>query len=265
MFKILAAHFRKVGRAFTLCSNEIATGIQTDDQDLKQTGFRRLMGLLISRLILWGIIGFFSGVRNWELLKGYAIFVTFFYIIAAVITASTPAPEPPKQEVVTTPSDDIKMKHAKEGRNALLDYISIVCESLIEQMAIYRPGTRDELAYPSLNRCIHMEKGVPVVSVQLHYEGEIDPAQFKERFNDRMAQKLDSGTFSSKPPAIFYEKDGTPHTAIQAIRCVPLKGKKSLRLDVVRVNEAALALMDDVERESQSEVVAEEQLDDGEL
>lgn len=54
-------------------------------------------------------------------------------------------------------------------------------------------------------------------------------------------------------------------TAIQAIRCVPFKGKKYIRLDVVRVNEAALALMDEVERESQSMIDGEEQLDDGEL
>lgn len=162
-------------------------------------------------------------------------------------------------------SDTIVMKHAMEGRNALLDMISIVCESLAEQTEIHRPGARDELAHPALNKCIHLEKGVPVVSVQLHYEGEIDPAQFKERFNDRMAQKLDGGEFSGKPPALFYDKDNTPHTAIQAIRCVPFKGKKYIRLDVVRVNEEALALMDDVERERQAEVVAEEQLDDGEL
>lgn len=157
------------------------------------------------------------------------------------------------------------MKHAKEGRNALLDNITIVCESLVEQTEIYTPGARDELAYPSLNKCIHMEKGVPVISVQLHYEGEIDPAKFKERFNDRMAQKLDSGALSGKPPALFYDKDNTPHTAIQAIRCVPFKGKKYIRLDVVRVNEAALALMDEVERENQLTVDAEEQLDDGKL
>lgn len=263
MHKIITAHFRKVGRAFGECFNNIAAGIETNNQEMKQTGVRSLKWLLIPRLVLWGVPGVYYATKG--LWLGYIELVGIFYFIAAVVTAATETPEPPKQEVVTTPSDDIKMKHAKEGRNALLDYISIVCESFIEQMAIYRPGTRDELAYPSLNRCIHMEKGVPVVSVQLHYEGEIDPAQFKERFNDRMAQKLDSGTFSSKPPAIFYEKDGTPHTAIQAIRCVPLKGKKSLRLDVVRVNEAALALMDDVERESQSEVAAEEQLDDGEL
>lgn len=263
ILRIIAAHFRKVGHAFNFYGNMIATGIETGNQEMRKEGYRGLKWLLIPRLVLWGVPGVYYATKG--LWLGYVELVGIFYIIAAVVTANTEAPELPKQEAVASPSDDIKMKHAKEGRNALLDYISIVCESLAGQTAIYRPGARDELAYPGLNRCIHMEKGVPVVSVQLHYEGEIDPAQFKERFNDRMAQKLDSGTFSSKPPAIFYEKDGTPHTAIQAIRCVPLKGKKSLRLDVVRVNEAALALMDDVERESQSEVVAEEQLDDGEL
>lgn len=263
ILRIIAAHFRKVGYAFNFYGNKIATGIETGNQEVRKEGYRGLRLLLIPRLVLWGGLGIYYAWKG--LLLGYVEFVGIFYIIAAVTTASIKAPETSKQEVATAPSDEIAMKRAKEGRNALLDMISAVCESLAEQTEIYSPGARDELAYPTLNKCIHMEKGVPVVSVQLHYEGEIDPAQFKERFNDRMGQKLDGGEFSGKPPALFYDKDNTPHTAIQAIRCVPFKGKKYIRLDVVRVNEVALALMDEVERERQSEVTAEEQLDDGEL
>lgn len=263
MFRIIAAHFRKVGRMFSDRFKDIATGIETNNQEMKQAGIRGLKWLLLPRLVLWGVPGVYYAWKG--LLMGYIKVVSVFYITVAAVTATIETPEPPKQEIVATPSDEITMKHAKEGRNALLDNITIVCESLVEQTEIYTPGARDELAYPSLNKCIHMEKGVPVISVQLHYEGEIDPAQFKERFNDRMAQKLDGGEFSGKPPALFYDKDNTPHTAIQAIRCVPFNGKKYIRLDVVRVNEAALALIDEVERENQLTVDAEEQLDDGEL
>lgn len=263
VLRIIAAHFRVVGHAFTAYGNMIATGIEAGNPEMRKAGVRGLKWLLIPRLVLWGAPGIYYAWKG--LLTGYVELVGLIYIFAAIVTANVPAPEPPKQEVVASPDDDVVMKHAKEGRNALLDYISIVCESLAEQTEIYAPGAKDELAYPSLNRCIHMEKGVPVVSVQLHYEGEIDPAQFKERFNDRMGQKLDGGEFSGKPPALFYDQNNTPHTAIQAIRCVPFKGKRYIRLDVVRVNEAALALMDDVERERQSEAVAEEQLDDGDL
>lgn len=263
IFQIIAAHFRKVGYAFNFYGNMIATGIEADNQEMRKEGYKGLKWLLVPRLVLWGVPGIYYAWKG--LLIGYVELVGIFYIIAAVVAASIKAPEPPKQEIVVSPDDAIVMKHAKEGRNALLDYISIVCESLAEQTEIYSPGARDELAYPSLNKCIHMEKGVPVVSVQLHYEGEIDPAQFKERFNDRMLQKLESGKFTDKPPALFYDKDNIPHTAIQAIRCVPFKGKKYIRLDVVRVNEEALAFMNEVERESQSMIDTEEQLDDGGL
>ncbi len=263
LLRIVAAHFRKVAHMFNAYGNKIIMGIEANDQEMRKEGYRGLKWLLIPRVLLWGIPGAYYAWKG--LLMGYVEFVGIFYIIAATVTATTDVPELPKQEVDNSPADAVVMKHAKEGRNAMLDYISIVCESLAEQTEIYSPGTRGELAYPSLNRCIHMEKGVPVVSVQLHYEGEIDTAQFKERFNDRMAQKLDSGELLGKPPALFYDKDNNPHTAIQAIRCVPFKGKKYIRLDAVRVNEAALALMDDVERESQFEVAVEEQLDDGEL
>lgn len=266
MFRIIGAHFRKVGRKLSENCGDIAAGIERDDDALKRKAFRELRWQFYPRLVLWGAVGVLYVWVGHGTMADYLCWVAVIYIAAIIIARCTTVPEPPKQEVVAQPSDELAMKHAKEGRNALLDYISIVCESLAEQTEIYSPGARDELAYPSLNRCIHIEKGVAVVTVQLHYAGdEIDPAQFKERFNDRMAQKLDSGELSGKPPALFYDKDNTPHTAIQAIRCVPFKSKKYIRLDVVRVNEAALALMDEVERESQSEVVVEEQLTDDEL
>ncbi len=90
-------------------------------------------------------------------------------------------------------TDAIVMKHAKQGLNALLDHVFLVCESLAEQTEIDSPRTKGELACPDMQRCISIEDGVAVVTVQLHYVGEIDTAKFLEHFNDRMEQKLNSG------------------------------------------------------------------------
>lgn len=265
MFKIIGAHCRKVGRAFSECFNKIATGIEKNNQELTQMGVRELLWLLIPRVVLWGIPGVRYAIQGRNLLTGYIEFVVIFYIIAAAISASTPAREVPKQEIVASPSDDIVMKHARQGLDALLDHIFLVTESLAEQTEIYSPRTKGELAYPDMKRCIHLEDGVAVVTAQIHYVGEIDPVQFLERFNDRMAQKLNSGELSGHPPAIFTDTDNNTHTAIQAIRCVPVKGKQYIRLEVIRVNQAAVALLDKLDRERAPEAGGEDQLYDDDL
>lgn len=264
MIRLIGLHFKHIWREVVDALTAIMEGELQKDPALKAEGVERLTRFIIRRLFLLGPLGICFAIRGE--FGAYIFFLALVYGTGAVLGWAVDEPaRPPVKSDPPAQEDAVVMKHAKEGRNALLDHISIVCESLAEQTEIHRPGARDELAYPTLNKCIHMEKGVAVVSVQLHYEGEIDPAKFKERFNDRMAQKLDSGEFSGKPPALFYDKDNTPHTAIQAIRCVPFKSRKYIRLDVVRVNEAALALMDDVEREAQAVADAEEQLYDDEL
>lgn len=174
-----------------------------------------------------------------------------------------------KPPAVSTSTNEVIMKHAKQGRSALLDHIFLVVESLAEQTEIYSPKTKGELAYPDTKRCIHIEDDVAVFTVQLHYAGEIDPKEFslkfKERFNDRMAQKLNSGELPGHPNPVFYDADNETHTAIQAIRCTPVKGQKCIRLEVIRVNQAAVALLDKLDRESAPEANGEAQLYDDEL
>lgn len=157
------------------------------------------------------------------------------------------------------------MKFAKQGLNALLDHIFLVCESLAEQTEIYSPKTKNELAYPDKTRCFHIEDGVAVLTVRLYYAGEIDTTQFLERFNKRMRQKLNNGELLDKPPAVFTDKDNTPHTAIQAIRCISVKGQRYIRLEVIRVNQAAVALLDKVDRERAPEAGGEGELYDDDL
>lgn len=163
-------------------------------------------------------------------------------------------------------SEEVVMKHAREGLDALLDHVFLVSESLAEQTEIFSPKTKGGLAYPDKKRCITIEDGVAVITVQLHYAGEeLDTVRFLERFNCRMAQKLNNGELAGKPPAIFTDADNNTHTAIQAIRCVSVKGEQAIRLEVIRVNQAALALLDKVDREKAPEVGGEGQLYDDEL
>lgn len=163
-------------------------------------------------------------------------------------------------------STEVVMKNAQEGLETLLDHIFLVSESLAEQTEIYSPKTKGGLAFPDKKRCITIEDGVAVITVQLHYAGEeLDAARFLERFNQRMAQKLNNGELTGKPPAVFTDSDNNAHTAIQAIRCIPVKGEQTIRLEVIRVNQAALALLDKVDREKAPKAGGEAQLYDDDL
>ncbi len=221
MFRIFAAHFRKMGRAFRECFNNIAAGIEANNQEMKQAGIRGLKWLLIPRLVLWGIPGVYYAWKGGDLLAGYIEFVGLFYIIAAAVTAATPAPEVPKQEAVVSPSDDIAMKYAKQGRDNLLDIILAVGESLEKQITgaytIQCPMSKGQLAYPHINRCIKVQNGVASTMVAFPYTGEIDKNQFMERFNDRMCQMLNANELPGRPSSVFTGTDNVPRTSIQAI------------------------------------------------
>ena len=189
----------------------------------------------------------FLWIKRAVIVKVFSGIVFFLTVIFACTQGSSKGKE-------KTQSDAVTMKLAKQGLNDLLDNVFVVSESLAEQTEIYSPRTKGDLAWPDMKRCITLEDGVAVVTVQLDYAGdEIESGRFMERFNDRMAQKLNSGELSGKPPAVFYDKGNDPHTSIQAIRCIPVKGTRSIRLEVVRVNEAAVALMDKIDRERANE------------
>lgn len=251
MFKIIAAHFRKVGRAFMQCFNEISTGIETDDPNLKQTGLWGLWGLLLPRLILWGIPGIYYAVKDVDLLGGYIKLIIIIYIIAAIIAAMTPVTVAPQQkEVVVPPTDTVIMKHAIQGRDNLLDIILVVGESLEQQLTgiytIQCPKSRGQLAYPHINRCITVKDGVASVAVAFPYTGEADKDHFKEHFNDRMRQMLNAYELPGRPNPVFSDKDNVPHTAIQAIHA-DIVGDR-LILEVIRVTQEAIPLLNELDR-----------------
>lgn len=267
MFKIIAAHFRKVGRAFTQCFNEIAAGIETNDPDLKQIGFRRLRGLLLSRLVLWGIPGIYFAVKGGDLLEGYVEFIVIFYILAAIIAASTSVPEVPQQEAVAVPSDTVVMKRAIEGRDNLLDIILVVGESLARQLTgiytIQCPKTKGQLAYPHINRCITVKDGVASIAVAFPYTGEADKGHFMEHFNIIMRQMLNAYELPGRPNPVFHDKDNVPHTSIQAIHA-DIVGDRII-LEVIRVTQEAIPLLDELDRAEGDGTNDQESLYDDEL
>lgn len=268
MFRIFAAHFRKVGRAFSECFSNIAAGIEANDQEMKQAGIRGLKWLLIPRLILWGPGVVYYTVKGGGLGAGYVELVAIFYIMAAAITAMTPAPELPQQEVVVPPSDAIAMKHAKQGRDNLLDIVLAVGESLERQITgaytILCPASRGQLAYPHVNRCIRVQNGVASTTVAFPYTGEINAAQFLERFNDRICQMLNAGELPYRPNPVYTGKENNvPYTAIQAIHA-DVVGDHVI-LEVIRVTEEAIPLLDALDRQGGTEANDQGQLYDDEL
>lgn len=267
ILRIIAAHFRKVGRAFNVYGNKIAVGIETDNQEMKRAGVSGLKWLLISRLILLGVIGVLYTWGGLGSMVDYLGWVVSFYAAAVIITFCTKSPEPPKQEVVTPPSDDVAMKHAKEGRDTLLDIILAVGESLEAQITgtytVQCPKTKGQLAHPHINRCIQVKNGVASTMVAFPFAGEIDKRQFSERFNDRMCQMLNAGELPYRQAPVFIGKDNIPRTAIQAIHS-DIVGDRII-LEVIRVTEEAIPLLNALDHESVNDTTDRDTLYDDDL
>lgn len=196
--------------------------------------------------IFWLIIGLI-----WLFLKQYGTFLLFFLGTPALVIFALWYFFGQKTDV-KPPIDQNNRKalrYAQQGLDTLLDYILIVAESLIEKTSVYPPKTKGQLAYPDKNRCITVANGVAIISVVLDYTGEINTTQYKDRFNTRMGQMLSAGELPGQPPALFIDMDNNPHTAIQAITCAPIKNTEHIILEVIRVNQAAVPLLDKQDRD----------------
>ena len=247
ILRIIAAHFHKVGRAFDVYGNMIATGIEADNQEMRKEGYRGLRLLLIPRLVLWGGLGIYYAWQG--LLIGYVEFVGIFYIIAAIVIASTKAPEPPKQEVVTPLSDTAALKRAKVGLNNLLDIILVVLQSLEQQLTdeytIQCPKSKGRLAYTNIKNCIRVENGVASTTVAFPYRGEVNKEKVMEDFNDCLFSLLTSGELPGRPLAVFTGTDNVPRAGIQAIHC-DIVGDLII-LEVIQSTEEAIPLLNALE------------------
>lgn len=148
MLRIIGAHFRKLGRSFKQCFDEIATGIETNDQALKQHGFQELRWLLIPRLVLWAIPGVYYAVKDAALLEGYIELVAILYIIAAIlaaatpITADTPTPSPvPVKEPIAA------VQTRAEKRREIMRQAAFV---LFGELVKYLPGLTPPISLQSV-------------------------------------------------------------------------------------------------------------------
>lgn len=138
MHRVLGAYFRKLGRSFNQCFDEIATGIETNDQALKQHGFQELRWLLIPRCVLWAIPGVYYAVKDIDLLGGYIEFIAVFYILAAVLAAAIPIPvDTPTPPPVPVKEPIAAVQARAENRREIMCQAAFV---LFGELVKYLPG-----------------------------------------------------------------------------------------------------------------------------
>lgn len=197
--------------------------------------FWTLFGLVFGFLALhWADIALIVGVP-----------VCFFSWLATrkkekIVPPSTP-----------TTSDALILEQAKQGLVALAEIVCAVLQDLAEYMPIVRPGSLSKLYCPTKSQCVEARSGLAVVSFMVYFNAEnsgkpFDDKEFVEMFNLRMGQRLDARDLPGQPDPLFYDSRNNPHTSIQAIGCFPCG--KYLKLDVVRVNEKAVELIEAIER-----------------
>ena len=138
--------------------------------------------------------------------------------------------------------DKLVLEQAKQGLVALAEIVCAVLRDLAEFTPIVRPSGLGGLYCPNKSNCIQVKDGVAIVSMMVYYTGEIDTEEFKNLFNLRLCQRLDARDLPNLPDAVFYDSKNNPHTSIQAIGCEPFG--KFLKLEIIRVNEAAVAFLE---------------------
>lgn len=144
--------------------------------------------------------------------------------------------------ITSTPPDALVLERAKQGLVALAEIVCAVLQDMAEYTPIVRPGSLSGLYCPNKSHCIRIKDHVAIISMMVYYKGEINSKQFTEMFNLRLSQRLDARDLPNLPDAVFSDAHNNPHTSIQAIGCLPCGDY--LKLDVVRVNEEAVALID---------------------
>lgn len=141
--------------------------------------------------------------------------------------------------------DTLVIERAKQGLVVLAEIVCAVLRDLAEFMPIVRPSSLSGLYCPNKSTCIRVKDGVAIISMMVHITGEINSKQFVESFNLHMGQRLDARDLPGQPDAVFYDSKNDPHTSIQAIGCTSCGDY--LKLDIVRVNEKAVALIEAIE------------------
>ena len=196
--------------------------------------FWTLFGLAVGFLALhWADIALLVGVP-----------VCFFSWLATRKKEKIAPPPPPMT------SDALILERAKQGLVALAEIVCAVLQDLAEYMPIVRPGSLSKLYCPTKSQCIEVSNGVAVISFMVYFNADnsgkpFDSKEFVEMFNLRMGQRLDARDLPGQPAPLFYDSRNNPHTSIQAIGCFPCG--KYLKLDVVRVNEKAVELIEAIE------------------
>lgn len=248
MLCVIGRYFRRVWRVLAEHLNDIMDASEQNDLARRNESIHRIIRFLIFRLFAWGIPGIWFAVNG--LFPEYLKLIAAVYIAGALLAWCTDdppqvcQPQPPENR----PNDVVIMKRARHGLDNLLDIIIIVVRSLAAKMTtavIECPQTKGQLAYPHKKACIHIEDGVAIVSVQLHFTGELDGAKFLERFNETMSQMLNAYELPSQPNPIFIDKNNNPYTSIQAIRS-PIVNDYII-LEVIRVTQEAVPLLESLE------------------
>lgn len=155
-----------------------------------------------------------------------------------------------KPATLPTDPDALVIGRAMQGLVSLAEIVFAVLQDLAEFMPIVSPSSLSKLYCPTKSQCVEARSGVAVISFMAYFKTEnsgkpFDDKEFVEMFNLRMAQRLDARDLPGQPDPLFYDSKNNPHTSIQAIGCFPCG--KFLKLDVVRVNEKAVELIESIE------------------
>lgn len=220
MIKIITAFAKRNWRRFQGYCEGVAHAIANDDAEAKSENLRGIFGMLISRLVIWSIVGFIFTLTgcDWptyvQLL--FAAYVAVI-VLAAFSDAEPPVPAKPAEPPLPTVDEAAIMRHAEAELDIILDIALVVLPAVAKHHAIEVPRTKDELAYPKKSECIRLDHGVPVISVMVRQSGEVNSAEICEDFNLILGQLFDGSQLPHAPAPVYWDANQNATQSIQVV------------------------------------------------
>lgn len=236
MFRFIGRYFKNVWRSFTNDLNGIMDGSERNDPALKEASINRLIGLLLTRLFLWGIPGIYFSIRG--VLGEYLKCIMFIYGVGAVLawgTEDEPQPSKPEQP---QPLDGIAEVRARAEKTYPL--MKQTAYLLFTDLCRYLSGLVAPFSLSAVTAPVNFDI-TPSLVTQFHFvvaKGQCDAptAMVKEILDNLVFQHLKAQDLPISIPAIYTAADGSTWPGLVVDGVYDLGSQ--YRVDLVITNEA---------------------------
>lgn len=241
MFRFIGRHFKNLWRSVTNALNGIMDGNEHNDPALKEASINRLIGLLLTRLFLWGIPGIYFSIRG--LLGGYLKFIMVIYGVGALLAWGTEDELRPSKPIQSQPAEGIEEVRARAEKTYPI--MKQAAYLLFTDLCRYLSGLVAPFSLSAVTAPVNFDITASLVT-KFHFviaKGQCDAptVTVKEILDNLIFQHLKAQDLPISVPAIYTAADGSTWPGLVVDGVYDLGNQ--YRVDFVITNEAEVAAL----------------------